>query len=236
MSLLVLQHTPAEDAAQLGRVLSSHGHRLRVVRLDEGDALPPDLDDIDGLIVMGGPQNVDQVKVYEWLTDEIEFVKQAHAAGRPIVGVCLGAQIIATALGGKVEAMNEPEVGWHDVRSAFPGTIDTVLAGVPWKTTQFHLHGQQVTEPPAGAAVLAGSDACRVQAFKVGLRVYGFQYHFEWDRDELDLFCDDSIVRQSNVEPQSIRIQIDDHYDSYRRVGDRLCENIATYLFPIDKR
>src|SRR5690606_13233304 len=100
------------------------------------------------------------------------YLRQAHEANVPMVGICLGLQLIATALGGKVEAMPAAEVGWHTVKLAFPGTIDPIYAGIPWQHMQFHLHGQEVTALPPGATPLAASKVCKNQAVKVGLKTY----------------------------------------------------------------
>ena len=205
----------------LGAMLQNHGHKLRPVALYDGESVPADLDGVDGILSMGGPMNVADTADHAWIEPELACLKAAHDAGLPVMGICLGAQLIAAALGGKVEAMSEPEDGWHEVTLAFPGTVDTLHAGITWKSMQVHLHGQQVTELPPGGVPLASSALCRTQAFKVGFTTYAFQYHFEWARPQIAHF-----TRDGHGE----------HYDAYRRRGDRLCEQIATYLFPVDKR
>lgn len=236
MSVLVFQHTLDEDAATLGQALSLRGHRLHVVRLYAGDAVPPDLDDVDGILSMGGPMNVDEAHQHPWITDELRYLKAAHEAGVPIVGVCLGEQFIAAALGGKVEAMPGPEVGWLNVQLAFPGTTDPIFAGIGWDTVQFHLHGQHVSQLPPGATLLASSKACKVQAFKVGQTTYGFQYHFEWDLKALEVVAGDGLVAKAGSSAQALMQQAQDHYAAYRRLGDRLIENIATTLFATSRK
>lgn len=236
MSLLVFQHERHEGPGVLGTILQGYGHRLRTIEIHNGHKMPCDLDDVDGLIVMGGNMNVDEVERHPWLNDEMAFIKAAHEARKPIVGICLGAQLIAKALGGEVAAMKKPEVGWQNVKLAFPGTIDPVHAGVAWTTMQFHLHGQEVTKLPPGGTPLSGSAACRTQAFNVGATTYAFQYHFEWDRKAIDAICDDELVKRAEADPAAIRADIKKHYDSYRRIGDRICHNLATLILPIDKR
>ncbi len=235
MSILILQHVANEPACRIGEVLRDTGHRLRVCEIFNGQAIP-DLDNVHGVVSMGGPMNVEDQATLPWLAQEMELLRSAHARGVPIVGVCLGAQLLAAALGGEVAAMKTPEVGWANVKLAFPGTIDTIYTGIPWDTTQFHLHGQEVTKLPPGATPLAGSAACRTQAFKVGLRSYGFQYHFEYRRDDLPTFIQDGLFAKAGVEGQAFLTQANVYYDAYRHLGDRLCRNLAGYLFPLDKR
>lgn len=238
MAILVFQHNHLESPGRLGDTLRDIGHRLRVVRLDQGDAFPADLDDVDGIVSLGGPMNVEDQAEHPWIKQELAYLKQAYEADVPMVGICLGAQLIATAMGGKVEAMPAAEIGWHTVQLAFPGTLDPIYAGIPWQHMQFHLHGQEITELPPGATPLAASKVCKNQAIKVGLKAYGFQYHFEWDRDHVQRAIDghQTWIGQAEADIQAIRDEIEQYYAMYRHLGDRLCMNIATLLFPIEKR
>lgn len=238
MAILVFQHSALNGVARVGAVLRDHGHRLRILKLHEGDALPPDLDDVDGILSLGGPMNVDEQDQHPWMAGELELIRQAHAAELPVVGICLGAQLIAHALGGEVAAMAQPELGWHNVRLAFPGTTDPVLAGIPWNSVQFHLHGQEVTKLPPGATPLSASQACKNQAFKVGLSTYAFQYHFEWSKAEINQVLEGKAdwIASSGGSADTIRDQMERYYDAYRHLGDRLALNLATLLYPIDKR
>lgn len=238
MALLVFQHYPLEKPAHLGDVLRDLGHRLRVVRLHDGGQLPPDLDDVDGIVSLGGPMNVDEQTQHPWLAGEMNLIRQAHEAQLPVVGVCLGAQLIAVALGGEVKPMATPEVGYHPVTLAFPGTTDPMMSGIPWNCTQFHLHGQEVTKLPPGATPLAASKVSKNQAFRVGMTTYGFQYHFEWTPEQIDQVLDISgpVLQQAGVTAAQVREQGANHLETYRHFGDRLSQNLATLLFPLDKR
>ncbi len=211
------------------------GHRLDVYQPYEGQDLPPDLDGVDGLIAMGGPQNVDQQDKYPYLTREIELIRQAHQSNIPVLGICLGAQLIAAALGGEVAAMGEQEIGWRPVTLGFPGTTDPILAGVPWQVVQFHCHGQHVAKLPPGATPLASSQQCKVQAFRVGLRTYAFQYHFEWSRADLEMICGRQLSPEG-VDTRPILEQGPTYYPRYRQFGDRVASNLSLLLFPLDKR
>ncbi len=237
MAILVFQHEPMEHAAQLGDVLTKHGHTLRVVRFYDGGQVPNDLDDVDGLVIMGGNMNVDETEKHPYLLPEMAFIKRVHEANKPVIGVCLGAQLIAVALGGEVGPMDKVEIGFKPIKQSFFGTIDTIYAGIPWDHIQFHWHGQEVKKTPPGGTPLplTGSAGCKVQSFKVGMTTYGFQYHFEYDRAELEEMFTDSFIRE-HVTVEELRAQVDQHYENYRRLGDRLCERLAMCLFPVSRR
>jgi GMP synthase (glutamine-hydrolysing) len=236
MAIVIFEHHPDETSAELGAALLRHNHRLRVVRLHAGDVVPVDLDDVDGVVSMGGPMNVEEVGQYAWMPPELAYLKAAHERAIPLVGVCLGAQLIAAALGGEIKAMAAPEIGWHNVKLAFPGTVDPIMQGIAWDTMQFHVHGQEVVKLPPDGVPLAGSKACKTQAFKVGLTTYAFQYHFEWNQGQLQHILEGDGWLKQHADVAAIRAGIEEHYPGYRRRGDRLCDNLVNLLMPIDKR
>ena len=245
MPLLILQHDEAEHAGRLGEILSDLGHRLEVCKLFNGDAVPADTDDIDGVISLGGAYNSfrdaeDASQEPGWLQPEKDLLKEAHEAEIPVLGICLGAQLLAVALGGEVGPLDAPEVGFQKVTSTFFGSTDPLLVGLPWASHPFHLHGQQVTKAPAGGTPipLQGSKACKVQAYKSGMTTYGIQYHFEWTRkmmvDVLDANAEQ--LTAAGVDLAAVKADFDERYPLSRHLGDRLCQNLAKLLFPIDKR
>ena len=232
MSLLVLQHEKDETSAVLGQFLQQRGHKLITIPLHLPEShLPDDLDGITGLVVMGGSMNVDEQESIPCMKQELILIKAAYDMDLPMVGVCLGAQLIAAALGGEVAKMEAPEIGWHNVKLAFPGTTDAVLAGQAWDSIQFHLHGQEVTKLPPDGVPLAGSMACRNQAFRVGMTCYCFQYHFEWNRQQLAYYAKSHFATSNGNNADQIIAQCDEHYHNYRRRGDRLCDMISTLHF-----
>jgi len=238
MAILVFQHHPLETTARLGQTLRDHGHKLRTVELFNGEALPPDLDGVDGVISMGGPMNVDQTEKHAWIEGECALIKQAHESGLPVVGICLGAQLIAKALGGEVGAMDKPEIEMGPIKAGFPGTIDPIFSGTPWQWDVLHLHGQEVTTLPEKAVPMHSSAACKTQSFKVGLRTYGFQFHFEWHRKQIDAILADNAnwISESGLDAGAVKAGVDAGYDLHRQLGDKLCFNLTNLLFPIDKR
>lgn len=232
MAILVLQHSQTCRPGRLGLTLRDHAFKLDIRRVDQGDPLPGDLDDVDGIISLGGPQQVDQD--LPWIDGECALLRAAHEAQLPIVGICLGHELLAKALGGEVGPSQTPEAGFVDV-DILPGAhTDTLLAGIAWHSPQFAHHSYEVTKAPPGAQVLAKSAACAIQAFRAGLRSYGFQYHFEADRTIIEAIMHDGCPNPAHrhVDGGAIDAQLERHYATFARLADRLCVNIATCLIP----
>ncbi|MGB0766320.1 MAG: type 1 glutamine amidotransferase [Phycisphaeraceae bacterium] len=240
MAILIIEHDDLDSSERLGATLGEHGHKLSVVRVHRGDVLPPDLDNVDGLISMGGPQDTDQADEHDWMPREIDMIREAHERSIPVLGVCLGAQLIAVALGGEVGRMDTPELGMAKTTLSFFGSTDPILTGLPWNHTMMHAHGCEVTKAPPGGtpAPLASSAGSKVQAFRVGLTTYGFQYHFEWTKQRcLDIIDHNAKwVEAMDATADELKQAVDDRYAMYRHLGDRLCKTIADRLFPLDKR
>ena len=237
MAIIVLQHSDVDTLGRLGPVLRDLGHKLDVRRPDRGGAgvLPTDYDSVHAVIVMGGPQNVGDD--LPWMAPELEYIKGAHARQLPVLGICLGHQMIAAALGGEVTVAATPEFGYCAIHTGVPGQTDTLLAGVPWNATVFQTHAREVSKLPPDATALQSSTDCKVQCFRAGLRTYGFQYHFEVGPDELDAHCKSpsgqAAMAARGLTIESVRRQGADNADIAARVGTRLCDNIAMVMFPM---
>ncbi len=238
MAILVFEHTTRTGIQRLGRTLSHYGHRLRLVRRHLNDPIPADLDDIDGIVSCGGPQSANDDSL-PWLEPEMALMRQAHEREMPVVGLCLGSQILARALGGEVDTMSDgPEVGWHEVALTPVGREDPIHAGIPWRSIQAHFHYDCVTELPPGAKLLASSDCCKVQAWTAGLRTYAFQYHPEIDFETMDSVAEDDpeLLSKTGIAREQLRQETDAHYPAFERLTNRLFENIALLLMPVDRR
>jgi GMP synthase-like glutamine amidotransferase len=176
--VLVFQHIAVEHPGILRDFMREDGIRWDAVELDEGEAIPA-LDPYDALIVMGGPMDVFEEDKYPWLGVEKRAIRAWVEAGRPYLGLCLGHQLLADALGGTVERMASPEVGMLTVETTEAARTDALFRGLGPSIGYLQWHGCEVTRLPEDAVVLARSPACAVQAFRVGARAYGLQYHVE---------------------------------------------------------
>jgi GMP synthase-like glutamine amidotransferase len=176
MKIHWLQHVDFEGLGSMEQWARERGHVLSCTRLFAGESLPP-LDLFDLLIVMGGPMGVHDLDQYPWLQSEKDFLQQVIAAAKPVLGVCLGAQLLADVLGAKVSANKEKEIGWFPLErvSTVPEGLDAVLPGCP---TVFHWHGDTFSLPDK-AVQLYSSAACVNQAFVFEKKVIGLQFHLE---------------------------------------------------------
>jgi GMP synthase-like glutamine amidotransferase len=169
-----LEHAAEEGAGKIAEWAQRRGHNFQAIRLDLGERLPP-VGALDFLVIMGGAMNVYQYRDYPWLAAERDLIGAAVAARKAVLGVCLGAQLIADVLGARVVQNAEREIGWFPIRQTAPHPL---FAGFPTEYTAFSWHGDTFGIPPESLRV-AESDACANQAFVHGDRVVGLQFHVE---------------------------------------------------------
>ena len=177
MRLLALQHIACEHPGVFSDVIAERGVEATAVELDEGEPLP-DWRGFDAVLAMGGPMGAGDDRDHPWLAAERELIAAAVAAGRPVLGVCLGAQLIAAALGAGVVSCERPEVGLLEVELTEEGRSDPLFAGLDQPLVSLQWHGDTF-ELPEGATLLARSADVANQAFRVGERAYGVQFHLE---------------------------------------------------------
>jgi len=176
---LVIQHTATEGPGLVADALAETGAGIRTVRLDLGDLLPAPAESA-GVVVMGGPMGVHDTGDYPWLKSERRWLATAVATGLPVLGVCLGAQLLASALGATVSTAEDPEIGVGEVTLVDEGPADPVLGPEGESLPVVHWHSDTFAIPD-GAVRLAASERCENQAFRYGDRVYGLQFHVEVD-------------------------------------------------------
>lgn len=187
MRLIVLQHVPFEGSGHIANWARARGHSLAVCHLYAGDP-PPRLDLFDALAVLGGPMGVHDEAEHSWLRAEKVCLENAIAAGKPLVGVCLGAQLLAQVLGAQVEKNAEREIGWFPITLTAEALGAGYCDGLPERFTAFHWHGDRF-DIPAGAVQLARSAACDSQAFLYQDRVLGLQCHLESTPEIIAALC-----------------------------------------------
>jgi len=179
MKFLVIKHVVAEGLGIFEQFCYEAGISVDVVELEKGDLFPV-LEEYSALWVMGGPMNVGDTQEYPWLVEEKALIWHAVTELKlPYMGVCLGAQLLADALGGEVGFMPAPEVGLLPIDLTEAGCQHPLLQGLPQTYKVLQWHGQEITRLPPGAMVLATSPQCQVQAFAVGDRTFGLQFHSE---------------------------------------------------------
>ncbi|MDH3646459.1 MAG: gamma-glutamyl-gamma-aminobutyrate hydrolase family protein [Gammaproteobacteria bacterium] len=208
--ILVFQHVPFEPLGTLNPVLKEAGFRIRYVNFGRDPLAQPSLKGYSGLIVLGGPMNVDQVDAYPNLATEVELLREAAKQGMHVLGICLGAQLLAKALGARVSAAEEKEIGWYDIQLTEAGAQDELLGEFSPVQRIFQWHGDRF-DLPSDAIQLASSDRCRNQAFRYEDRAYGFQFHLEVSQPLIERWLTTPAHTQElnqladKVSPQQIR-------------------------------
>jgi GMP synthase (glutamine-hydrolysing) len=219
-SWLVLRHTPLEGLGLLANALRELGVHHRYLDLARGEPAPRDLRGVGGLVVLGGPMAVYEMERYPFLATEGMLVERALAAGRPILGICLGAQLIAHVLGARVYRGERREVGWAPVTLTADGRDDSLFAGGDPTLTVFHMHGDTY-ELPADARNLATSKVYEQQAFRWGDLVYGLQFHLEFTEPMIARLVTEpeprAYIAGAGVDPERLRAETSAHV---QRLGE----------------
>lgn len=178
--VLVFQHVPAEPLGTLDPMLRQRGHRIRYINFHRHPDAEPDVSRYDALIILGGPQMPDEGHVHSHLNVEMRCIEQALERDMPVLGICLGAQLLACTLGAGVRPLKRWEIGWYDLEPTHQSAADPLFCALPEPHPVFQWHGYTF-DLPQGAVHLARSESCENQAFRVGRHAYGLQCHLELD-------------------------------------------------------
>ncbi len=195
MRIQAIQHVPFETPAALYGWADCRGHTLRCTHLYRGESLAP-ANDFDLLLILGGPMGVADTEIHPWLLEEKRCIQKALDAGKKLIGICLGAQLLAEALGARVWTQPHREIGWFPIHRTDP--VPAWAQVLPATAQVFHWHGQTFNLP-AGAEHLARSAGCENQIFAHGDRVLGLQCHLELDQpaiERLIAHCGDELDGQ----------------------------------------
>ncbi|MGF1451436.1 MAG: type 1 glutamine amidotransferase [Opitutales bacterium] len=224
-----LQHVPFEGLGMIEAWAADQGHELTATRFARGDALPLPAE-VDMVIAMGGPMNALEDDKYPWLKLERLFLGDVIRAGKPVLGVCLGAQLIAAALGAKVYRHEHIEIGWWPVER-------TGTAAIPWpeEVEVFHWHSDTF-DLPNGAEPLCHSTACEYQGFVWNQRVVGLQFHLEMRPEDVAAICENcghEVVDGPWIQPMERLKHIDpDLQERRRRLLNMILDGLAANYLP----
>jgi GMP synthase (glutamine-hydrolysing) len=177
MNILVFQHLRIEPTAIIGEMIAAAGHALHVVAIDQGDSIPKTLVGYDGLVVMGGPMSAGDSHL-AYIMDEIALLKQAIKVDFPVLGLCLGAQLLAKAAGAEIIASPVREFGWFPVYQTDDSENDPLFSRLGAELTVFQWHGETFTLPNTATLIATHPDVPQ-QAFRIGSSQYGLQFHIE---------------------------------------------------------
>ncbi len=189
MKLLVLQHIEIETPGLFELLLKERGIEIDFIHGYRGDAYPESIESYSGFIVMGGPMGVYEESAYPFLKAEKFYLEKVLQTEKPVLGVCLGSQLLASVLGAEVKKGLQKEIGWYEVALTEEGKQDPLLKEAPTQFTPLHWHGD-VFDLPKGAVSLASSQLTQHQAFRYRKNVYGFLFHMEVTEIMLPIWID----------------------------------------------
>lgn len=225
-----LTHVPFENAANIHVWAQDNSHDLQYTHLYRKQHFP-DIEDFDILAIMGGLMNIYEHDKYPWLIEEKKFIAQAIEKNKKVVGICLGAQLLADVLGGKVTQNKYKEIGWFDINLTDHAKNSSLFSSLPEQFTAFQWHGDTFTIPP-GAVNLATNQTCQNQAFQYSDNVIALQFHLDYSQHSIEEMlenCSDELVDAPYIQTEQ---QIRDGYHRIPQIKgllykclDALCQN-----------
>ncbi len=224
--ILIFQHVAHEILGTLDPLLRSYGARLRYVNFERDPAAQPRVQGYDGLIVLGGPMNMGELTAHPHLAHERKAIEEAIRLGVPVLGICLGSQLVAAALGAAVYPAPEKEIGWYPVERLPAASSDPVLGPFAGTETVFQWHGDTF-DLPEGACELARSATGAPQAFRYGTNVYALQFHLEVDAAMIERWLDVPENRKAiaatggAIDPDRIRREIPQYIERLEFLSER---------------
>lgn len=231
LNIHIFRHTRFEGPAVIKDWAESNNHSLAYTYLNNADPLPK-LRDFDLLIVMGGPMSVHDEKIFPWLKEEKIFIRKAIDSGKTVIGICLGAQIIAEIMGGEVVTCKNKEIGWFPIILTKDGQQNSLFSHLPESLIVFHWHGETFSLP-AKAKLIASSEANANQVFTIGKNVVGLQCHFEITPDSIKLMAEkgsEELIVSDYVMAGDEIIQNSIHSDNLNKylfeILDRVAESV----------
>jgi GMP synthase (glutamine-hydrolysing) len=229
--VFVLEHHPCEGPGVIADALRRAGAVTQSIRADAGERVPKEIGDVAGLIVMGGPQSVYEHDKFQYLRNEIRLIENALDRNRPVLGVCLGSQLIAAVLGAKVYPGRKKEIGWHRVDLTNAVKSDPLWKHAPRSFRGFHWHGD-IFDLPRGATLLASSALTANQAFRYGRNAYAILFHMEITsaqvRTMVETFSSELLV--TGLNPRAITLNAHLHLPVLHSIGQTVFTRWAALL------
>ena len=238
--LLVVQHVPHEILGTLNPLLKRSGFRIRYVNFGRHPQAAPNLEGYHGLIILGGPMSVNDTHQFPHLAIELKLIEQAMKMDLPVLGICLGAQLIAKTLGARVYPSAEKEIGWYDVTPTGAAENDPLLANFRGREKIFQWHGDTF-DIPRGTVHLAVSPLCANQAFRYGTSVYGLQFHLEVDEAMINRWLRVAENRNEiaslvgTIDPDRIQMETPTYIQRLYQLSDRVFSELIK-LFGVPKK
>jgi GMP synthase-like glutamine amidotransferase len=223
--VLIFRHSPTEGPGYFTTFLDRHGIPWKLVRIDAGDAVPENINGISGVCLMGGPMSVNDD--LPWIPPVLALIRQAVASDIPVIGHCLGGQLMAKALGGSVGANPVKEIGWGDVRVTDADAARPWLGEAKDPMLAFHWHGETFSLPP-GATRILESAYCANQAYVLNDRHIGMQCHVEMTPELIASWCDNGAaeIAASNSpgvqQPDAIQADMADRTEQLHQLADKI--------------
>lgn len=226
--ILVLQNIACEDLGTLELAIRRREMEHKYLRLYDRDKVPLSLDGYSGLIILGGPMSVYETEEYPFLMDEVRLIKEAINKDIPALGICLGAQLIARAMGAKVFAGNKKEIGWYSLSLTEEGLLNPVFTGIDKNISVFQWHGDTF-EIPANARRLAESEIFPNQAFITGEKVIALQFHLEVTEEAIykwiKEYKEELNILKDYIDSDKIRKETKDKIENLKNVAEKFYAN-----------
>lgn len=226
-----MQHGESDKPGVLGEVLLGRGIPMDIIRPDLGQPVPQELREYCGLALGGGAQGVYETASYPYLAEEIRLVRQAAASAKPVIGLCLGAQLMAAALGAEVRPADFYEIGFHPVELEPIAELDPLWTGLPHQIMPTHWHGD-IFELPPGGMRMGRSRMTPHQAFRYGAYLYGFQFHLEMTPEILEEMVRgaEGELASRGCEPEELLLNARNYLPPLRPVAETVFSRWADFL------
>lgn len=227
--ILVVEHVPHEGLGIIGQGLS--GFDLEYMRVYEAGKAEASPEGYSALIVMGGPMGVYESDIYPFIQDEMDLIKEAIKKDVPVLGICLGSQLLAGAAGARVYKGGKKEIGWYGLSLTDEGASDRLFLGLPSALPVFQWHGDTF-DLPEGAVNLASSELFPHQAIKVGKRAYGFQFHFEVTEKMVGEWIEinEAELEAAKIDPDKILKETPGNIEGLHRFGRAVVQRFARLI------